>query len=561
MQFWRETAMTILKNMPFVICAFLPLIIFVILRKKLYAPCERKRVQTGIVCAMLCFFVCFSFIPKENRETAIYISGDVQKAFKNYGIVFGGALDAVGAIFNIDEGDVINPYESLEVMSEEIKKVEYNALDIDFETLTQNETDAEIAAMHEYFASVPPTEKNEYTGMFKGKNLIFLCLEGFSHKVIDPTFTPILHKMYTQGFRFENFYSSLWGGSTATGEYAVMTGNFYSKANCIKNSAKTNQYYSLGNIFKREGYDTFAYHNHTYTYYDRHKSHPNFGYDVFSAVGNGLKLTKSLWPNSDEELAIATVDEYIASEKPFHTYYMTVSGHAFYNWGGNNMSKRNRDKIPAEWEYSEGVKAYFACQYEVEKMLAVLINKLEEAGKLEDTVFAMSCDHFPYALSDSELAELYGLDEEGIRSNFELYKNAFILWSPSMDESVVVDKPCSSYDIVPTIANLFGVEYDSRLITGRDVLSSGENIVVLNNLENGSSWNWITTKGFYDARKKIFTPACEMSEEEAEEYKNVTVQKVDAMRKYSYAILDNDYYSHVFDKYEKDEDATKNECS
>ncbi|MBQ8002997.1 MAG: hypothetical protein IJ297_06105, partial [Clostridia bacterium] len=115
-------------------------------------------------------------------------------------------------------------------------------------------------------------------------------------------------------------------------------------------------------------------------------------------------------------------------------------------------------------------------------------------------------------------------------------------------ESVRVTKPCSSYDIVPTIANLFGIEYDSRLITGKDILSEGENIAVLNLFENGSSWNWVTDKGFYDAKKDVFTPATVMSEQEAEEYKSTTVNKVDAMRKYSFAILDKDYYSYIFDK-------------
>lgn len=548
MQFWRETVVAIIKTVPLIVCVFLPTVAFCVFRKKLYKPYAAKRLHVAFLCIMVAMFSCVSFIPKDNRNNAIYISDDMQKGFKNYGVVFGSALDVAGSVFNLGDGEAINPYEGMEAASKDIKEVEYNSLDIDFDYLKSNTTNEKINGMHDYFKSIPPTEENEYTGMFKGKNLIFLCLEGFSHKAINPDLTPILHKMYTEGFRFEKFYSSLWGGSTATGEYAVMTGNFYSKANCIENSAKTKQHYSLGNIFKREGYNTFAYHNHTYTYYERHKSHPNFGYDVFKAVGNGLNFTKGLWPNSDEELALLTADEYLSSEKPFHTYYMTVSGHAFYNWGGNNMSARHQDKIPAEWDYSEGVKAYFACQYEVEKMLAVLMEKLQAAGVLDNTVFAMSCDHYPYALEDGELAELYGLEETGIRSNFDLYKNAFILWSPSMTEPVVVEKPCSAYDIVPTLANLFGVEYDSRLITGRDILAPGENIVVLNILGNGSSWNWITEKGEYNAHTEVFTPYVTMDEAEKLNYVEITKQKVDAMKKYSYGILDNDYYSYVFDK-------------
>ena len=117
-----------------------------------------------------------------------------------------------------------------------------------------------------------------------------------------------------------------------------------------------------------------------------------------------------------------------------------------------------------------------ASDLEVEQMLTELIRQLEKAGVLEDTVFAMCCDHCPYALSDSELAELYGLPEKGIRGNFDLYRNGFLLWSPSMDKPVTVDTPCSSIDILPTLCNLFGLSYNSRLITGTDILSPTENL-------------------------------------------------------------------------------------
>ena len=73
--------------------------------------------------------------------------------------------------------------------------------------------------------------------------------------------------MMNEGFVFENYYDSLWGGSTATGEYANMTGNFYNSASCLKMSGSTYQPFAFGNQFKKIGYNTYAYHNNTYTYY------------------------------------------------------------------------------------------------------------------------------------------------------------------------------------------------------------------------------------------------------------------------------------------------------
>ena len=227
----------------------------------------------------------------------------------------------------------------------------------------------------------------------------------------------------------KNFYNSVWGGSTASGEYANMTGNFYTTANCLKASGSKYEPLVLGNQFKKIGYTTLAYHNNSYTYYGRNKSHPNFGYK-WIATGNGLKLEYNGWPRSDKEMAEVTVKDYIGLDHPFHAYYMSVSGHANYTFSGNSMSSRHRKDLPESLRSkSEGVQAFNACQYEVELMLKALVDALDEAGELEDTVFAMAADHYPYALSDGDLASLYGIPKDNIRNNFDLYRNGFILWS------------------------------------------------------------------------------------------------------------------------------------
>lgn len=355
--------------------------------------------------------------------------------------------------------------------------------------------------------------------------------------------------MSTQGFVFENYYNSLWGGSTASGEYSNITGNFYNTAGCLEDSADTYQPFALGNQMKKIGYSTYAYHNNTYTYYDRHRSHPNFGYN-YKAIGNGLTGLSGCWPRSDIEMAQASinVDDWI-SDTPFHVYYMTVSGHCNYTWSGNSMSTRHREVVD-HLDYSENVKAYIACNYEVELMLTDLVNQLEAKGILDDTVFVMTADHYPYALSDAELAELYDLPQSNIRDNFDLYRNGLIIWSSSMEKPVTVKKPCSSIDVLPTVSNLFGLEYDSRLMMGKDILSNSEGLVILNCLSSGS-WNWITDKGSYCSWTEKFTLNSEYdgkyTEQQISDYVSYTNKVVNAKHVYSLKILDRDYYSYVFD--------------
>ncbi len=433
-------------------------------------------------------------------------------------------------------------------------------LDINFEELARNETNNTIRSMHQYFASVAPTQTNKYTGMFEGKNLIYITAEGFSDKVIDPTLTPTLYKMSTQGFVFNNCYNGLWGGSTATGEYLSINGIFYNSAGCLKTSGGGGSdgkarlmYYALGNTFGREGYLTYAFHNHNPNYYGRNFSHPNFGFNFIGANGTysdfnytgGITYPTNSWPKSDLEMAQLSTSYYIGSE-PFCAYYMTVSGHANYNWSGNAMCKRHRGDV-ADLPYSEEVKAYIACNLELELMLEELVAQLEAKGILEDTVFVISSDHYPYALSEASLAELYGLPASGITENFDLYRNKFIIWSASMDEPVVVDKYCSSMDIIPTVYNLFGIKYDSRLLMGIDVMSDAPGLVILNT--HATSWNWITDYGTYKTSTGTFTPHEGVNvgdEATLKKYVNNLRSIVSNKRKYSLAILDNDYYRYVF---------------
>lgn len=552
-QFWRETLFAILCSLHKIVLAFAPFILFLIFGRRLPDMKRGEKNATIVlsvpISVLLVVTLVLSLVFTPGYVDSLsFMKNDVGTAFKNFGLLPSATVDLTQVIFGAPE-EKVEPPPPAEPLPEE-KEDEYNILEIDFDALIANESKSSIREMHEYFASAPATKKNEYTGMFKGKNLIFLSLEAFCDKAVDPEFTPTLYKMLNEGFVFENFYAPLWGGSTATGEYANMTGNFYTLASCLEQSANTNQYFSFGNLFSRAGYNTFGFHNHTYTYYGRDRSHPNFGFPNFKGIGNGMVLpTANAWPKSDYEMAEATFSDYTGSE-PFMTYYMTVSGHANFNWTGNMMAARHRYDLPAKFDgYSENVKAYLATQLEVELMLKSLVEQLDAAGQLENTVFAACCDHLPYALTDAELAELYGLPARDIRNNYDLYRNGFILWSASMEEPITVKTPCASYDMLPTLANLFDVPYDSRLIAGKDILSDTENIVLINTLGSGGSWNWITAEGTYNTVTGKFTKSADstLSGAALDDYVALTKKKVSAMRKYTLDILDKDYYSYVFE--------------
>ncbi len=414
-----------------------------------------------------------------------------------------------------------------------------NAMDIDFSKLT---TDGRLGDLNSYVAAQTPTMTNEYTGLFQGKNLILITAEAFCHAAIDPELTPTLYRMSTQGMQFTNYYQPSGAGTTG-GEYQVIFGMVPTESGMsFKRTAKHCNYFTLGNQFNRLGYWGRAYHNNDYTYYDRHETHINLGYSQgFLGYGNGMEeyLTNAQ-PRSDVEMFQGSISDYIDNQ-PFHVYYMTVSGHSGYTRGGNAMVRRHWDRVK-DLDYSELVRGYLASQLELEDSMTFLISQLEEKGIADDTVIVITGDHFPYGLENDDgrdyLSELYGY-----RVNHRLLRdqNALIIWSGCLEdmEPIVVDEPTFSLDILPTLSNLFGLEFDSRLFPGRDVFSDAEPLVF------NSSYDWITSYGTY--RNGKFIPVSK-DVTVPEGYVSAVSATVRNKVRYCEGVLDMDYFGYLYEQ-------------
>ncbi len=421
-----------------------------------------------------------------------------------------------------------------------------NILDIDFDELMSSAPNENIRAMHEYISQVKPTNKNEYTGMFEDYNLIFVVAEGFSGFCIDEQRTPMLYKMKYNGFCFDNYYTPLWYGSTLGGEYADLTGLMPKNGGYLAmekaGANKNDMMFTLSRQLLKKGYKVTGYHNNYYTYYDRNISHPNLGYE-WIGVGNGYEPEygpggNMLWPQSDERMIDITFDEY-ADDEPFHTYYLTVSGHVMYNFSGNAMAKKHMALVE-DLDYSETTKAYIACQYELELAMEKLVDELEKKGIADNTLIVLTADHVPYDNKEveDELAG-YVLD-----NTFEWYENTLIIWSASMEKPVHIDKCCSSLDILPTVSNLMGLEYDSRMLVGQDILSDSEGLVMFNDR------SFITDKISYNEN----TGEVKSLDGKPIDEDYVEAKVVQVRNKFSMAekICDYDYYKYIDDYINKE---------
>ncbi len=412
----------------------------------------------------------------------------------------------------------------------------YHTLPIGFDALIAGEEDEGLKSAHLWFSQRTPTPENLWTGYFEGKNLVWIVAEGFSTLAMDPQRTPTLWKLSHQGFVFDNFYTPLWGLSTSDGEYVTTTG-LIPKPGVWSYSLSSENYmpFALGRQFRKEGYKTYAFHNYLYNYYDRDKSHPNMGYDYY-ALGQGLELESGdSFPPSDLEMMEKIVPMFVNEDK-FSVYCLTVSGHLTYTLDTNAMSVRHWDAVE-DLPYSQEVRCYLACQLELELAMESLLRQLEEAGRLDDTVIVLSADHYPYGLTDEQYSELLGHEVDPV---FEIFQNTLILWSGDMEGTAVhVDKYCSSLDVMPTLSNLFGLDYDSRLIMGSDILSGEDPLVIFAN------YSFINREGYYNSITDQFT-RWDGEEPDLEAVAGM-VAEVQNRVAYSGTILDTDYYRLVLE--------------
>ena len=429
-----------------------------------------------------------------------------------------------------------------------------NVMDVDLESLAANAPNEDVAWLANYFSSASPTRKNEYTGMFKGYNVIQLVIEGFSGYAIDPELTPTLYKLANEGFVFNNYYTALHYTSTSNGECQTLLGLYPKNGNPITMKRTgvlgTNAYFSLAQQLGREGYQVLGYHGN-YDMYGRQASHTNLGY-TWKQFGTGLDVDTTssgeiAWPARDTQVIENSVDDYINSTEPFHVYYLTISGHMPY--ANNRIVQPYLEQVRA-LPYSQTTQNYMATVMEVDRALALLLEKLEEAGKLDKTLIIATGDHIPYS-NAGVLEELSGrtfgsskdleaLNESSI--DFDVYKNTLILWSASMEEPVQVDKPCCQVDILPTVSNLLGLEYDSRMLSGRDILSDSEGLVIF------TSRSWRSDRGFYNRYTQTFTPAegVTMTQEEQDQYVSTMKKLVEYKLACTPMIVENDFYNLLF---------------
>ena len=548
-QFWRETLTTMTENWPWIAALLVPLIVLIILS----AVCKQNRQSWkyrffALLLAVVMPLLTWTDICRggTNMFTDYYFftspKSTTAQTMERFGVPVTFLLEltrpeAAGSTMNVvvDLPTVEEPEDAVPDATE--APTVYNVLPVDFEALNAATENEKLRTLNQYFSQLPGTNQNAYTGKFRDYNLIYICAESFSPAAVDPEYTPTLYKLTHEGFIFENYYNT-FPNTTTDGEYTLTQGLYPDGMKDKYSSsmmASQNNYlpFTLGNAFASEfGVSSKGYHNNVGNYYRRDLSHPNMGYAMkFSRDGMTFS---GYWPTSDLEMMEQSVDDYI-HDPQFHAYYMTFSGHYQYNPNDNGVVRKHYNSLAdSKWNQMTQ-KGYIACHIELDLALEYLLNRLEEAGVADKTVIVMASDHTPYGLAKDLYFDMIGEEQDF----FNWYKTDLVFWVGGMEEPVVVDEYCCNVDLLPTILNLWGIPYDSRMMAGTDVFSDGVHAAVL------IDHSFLTDKVWFNSNTgeiRYQVP----QEEVPDTYIESMNQLIASRFEFSAEILRNNYYEYVF---------------
>lgn len=557
--FWRETLLTILKNIHILALMLLPIPVTAVLLKKtaVFAVPRNWLRLAVLLLAALAQFVTVSCLPigGTGDYTSYYFyysdRATTDQTANRFGLLTTMRLEFFGDA-DPEQSSQEKPPELVQPVQPVIPDTtdptgpqqdqpeeRYNILEIDFDYLNTHTDDPQILALNQYIASLPGTKQNEYTGMLSDYNLITICAESFSEGAIHEQLTPTLYKLVNEGFVFNNYYNA-YPNNTTDGEYSFCLGLWPDTTrgkNASSFYASRGSYlpYSLGKIFREQReVNTYGYHNFLGSYYGRDETYPNMGYDSKFFMA-GMTFSSS-WPSSDLEMMEQSIGDYIHSGEQFHAYYMSFSGHMSYDTASNKIAEKNYHLVK-DLPISEPAKCYLACNIELDRALQYLLEELDKAGILEKTAIVVAGDHHPYGLKDHRYAQL--LDHELTEQN--KYEAPLIFWVGGMKEPVYVDTYMCNIDILPTILNLWGFQYDSRLLSGTDALSDGTHIAVLRDQ------SFFTDKVWFNASTGTATWFVDESAVEPGYLEN-HIRMVQNQFAFSSNILNTAYYNFLFEK-------------
>lgn len=482
----------------------------------------------------------------------------------NYGVVMYAFLDIKNQFTGITAEDILmlESKNNTKKKKEEDKITDYTRY-IDNEAwnrLISNTNDSTLNTLNNYFINREVTSKNDMTGIFKGKNLIVILMESVNEiSILNEEDFPTMYKMYHEGISFQNNYSPRNNCSTGNNEFTVLTSLWTINNTCTTNTYASHKYPEASfNIFNNAGYTTAAFHDYTQKFYRRSRILPNMGaMKYYGADELGVHYSTSYTEADDKEM-YQLAKQYYMNSTPFMVYFATVTPHQSYV-SSQTCSDRYYEKYKAKG-YSSKLSRYLSKMQVFDEALAELLKELKDEGILDDTVIALFADHYPYGLYKEEINEYLNANNAGYTvnnnstSDKNIDKTPMIIYN-SATKPVEIKDYTTLIDLMPTLLNMFDMNYDPRLYLGTDVFSDSHV-----SRAYFSDKSWIDEVGFY------YAPTNKMTYYGDTTYDSSVIasinKEISTRQSMSATAITNDYFKYLgngLDKYKKqiEEEAAK----
>lgn len=303
---------------------------------------------------------------------------------------------------------------------------------------------------------------NAYTGRYAGKNLIMVQLEAIDTWMLDPDYMPRLSALKDKSIVFANHYTPAYiTAGTFNTEFMTNTSLLPATGGIPTSVYVRDKFpYSMANLFTRAGYTARTFHNSDGSVYDRGVIHPNLGYESYNG-GDVLGM-----PDIHLDRYLMNGFDAMTEGDPFYSFVITYSGHGPYG-DDNTIYQANKAAAEKTAKLREGSSVYaIAGAMETDRFIGDLLDALEEKDLLDDTVLVFYADHYNYYMMDDDLnMKIKQVDNLNLLTHTD-----FFIWSADMEEQTVVEKVTASVDVLPTVANLFGLDTAGAFFAGHDGL-------------------------------------------------------------------------------------------
>ena len=322
---------------------------------------------------------------------------------------------------------------------------------------------------------------NEFTGLTKDKNIIFIQCESLQNAVVNKTYngeeiTPFLNSLIRSkgSIYFDNYFELLGFGNTSDAEFVSMTSVYPTLDGQAYSVYKNKTTYGLPKIAKKMGYETLAMHGNTGKFYDREEIYNDFDFDKIylgESYDQTDQVTMGLSDKSFFNQSFEFLKEANKTGKKFFALMVTLTTHTPYNLPENlrELPKEKNDK-------TDFVYDYVSCAHYTDRAMEEFFDKLEKSGILDKTVIVIYGDHHAYTLNNTKNKE--SMERWlGREIDYDDMMNIpLVIHLPGYNKNITRHNIGSQVDLYPTILNLMGWDRKEIPTFGIDLLGWGKEV-------------------------------------------------------------------------------------